>query len=144
MTSSKKKPGKLLLTEKGVKHESIAGTNMVNAVKKNAVKHFVFSSLSDIRKGSAGKFTGAIDMNNEVKSERLARQEVDGYTGIAAPGLSILYVVFVAVLRSSGSLYAYFTSPCTLEFNVKSGPQGMAPSSMQLTMSCSGWIYAGL
>lgn len=82
MTSNQKEPGELLMTEEDLKHEVVAGRNMINAVKKNGVKHFVFSGLPDIIKGSNGKFKGAINMNNKVEIEQIARRELDGYTGI--------------------------------------------------------------
>jgi nucleoside-diphosphate-sugar epimerase len=87
MTSNQKEPGVLLMTEEDVRHEVVAGRNMVDAVKKNGVEHFVFSTLPDIREGSDGKFTGAINMNNKVEIERLARQELYGYSGVV-PGTS--------------------------------------------------------
>lgn len=82
MTSNQKYPGEMLMTEEDVKHEIMAGKNMINAVKKNGVKHFVFSGLPDVIKGSNGKFKGAINMNNKVEIEQIARRELDGYTGI--------------------------------------------------------------
>ncbi|KEF55881.1 uncharacterized protein A1O9_07461 [Exophiala aquamarina CBS 119918] len=82
MTANQKEPGELLMTEEDMKHDIVAGKNMINAAKKNGVKHFVFSSLPDIIKGSNNKFKGAIIMNNKVEIEKLARRELDGYTGI--------------------------------------------------------------
>jgi nucleoside-diphosphate-sugar epimerase len=87
MTANQKEPGELVMTEEDMKHEIVAGKNMIDAVKKNGVKHFVFSSLPDIIKGSNNKFKGAINMNNKVEIEQIARRELDGYTGII-PGRS--------------------------------------------------------
>ncbi|KFA55650.1 hypothetical protein S40293_09299 [Stachybotrys chartarum IBT 40293] len=61
-----------------VKYEIVAGKNIINAIKKNGVKHIMFSSLPDIIKGSNGKFTGAIIMNNKVEVEQTTRKELDG------------------------------------------------------------------
>ncbi|KEY74381.1 hypothetical protein S7711_07288 [Stachybotrys chartarum IBT 7711] len=61
-----------------VNYEIVAGKNIINAIKKNGVKHIMFSSLPDIIKGSNGKFTGAIIMNNKVEVEQTTRKELDG------------------------------------------------------------------
>lgn len=77
------------MTEEDVKHEIVAGKNIINAAKRNGVKHFVFSSLPDITKGSNDKFKGAINMNNKVVIEQIAPRERDGYTCII-PGRRVL------------------------------------------------------
>jgi nucleoside-diphosphate-sugar epimerase len=108
MTSNQKEPGVPLLTEEDVKHEVVAGENMIKAIKKNGVQHFVFSSLPDIIKASNGKFRGAINMNNKVEIEKLARRELEGFTAIV-PGKHVDHVDHVdhldVYLTSAGNFY---------------------------------------
>lgn len=72
MTSNQNESGVVLMTKEGVKHEIVAGRNMINAIKKNGVRHFVFSNVPDIGKASNGKFKGAINMNNKFEIENIA------------------------------------------------------------------------
>lgn len=82
-------PGRTLTTEEELLHEIEGGRNQVEASKECGVKHFVFSSLPDMRRVTNGKYTGIHHMNNKHDVETIARAELDAPTFLV-PGVSLI------------------------------------------------------
>ncbi|KAH7321082.1 hypothetical protein B0I35DRAFT_428508 [Stachybotrys elegans] len=77
-------PGTWFIKEEEVAHELEAGRNIVDAAKHNSVEHFVFSSMPDMIKATAGRYTKLHHMHNKFLTEQYARTHLDAVTCLIA------------------------------------------------------------
>ena len=80
--TSERYPGKTLTKESELKHEIEAGCNIIFAAKECGIKHLVFSSLPDTVEASGRKFKRIHHMNNKHAIEKMAREQVEGFTAV--------------------------------------------------------------
>ena len=74
--------GRVLVNEGEMTHEIEAGRNMVMAAKECGVEHFVFSSLPDMVRTTAGQFPRIHHMNNKHAVEQIAKDHLRGVTSL--------------------------------------------------------------
>jgi len=80
--TSERYPGKTLTEESELKHEINAGSNIISAAKDSGIQHLVFSSLPDTVEASGGQFKRIHHMNNKHAIEKMAREELEGFTAV--------------------------------------------------------------
>ncbi|KAJ5430492.1 hypothetical protein N7491_007508 [Penicillium cf. griseofulvum] len=77
---------KIIATEEDMKHELQAGKNIVAAAKTCNVKHFVFSSLPNMKQVTSGRFQKIFHMDHKSIIEQWAKDELLAVTCLI-PGL---------------------------------------------------------
>lgn len=71
---------KIIANEEGMKHELQAGRNIVDAAKSCNVKHFVLSSLPNMKKVTSGRFEKIFHMDHKSIIEQWAKEELSAVT----------------------------------------------------------------
>ncbi|KAI0112103.1 hypothetical protein GGR51DRAFT_508060 [Nemania sp. FL0031] len=74
--------GKTLVKPEEQRQEVEQGRIVIDAAKYCGVKHFVMSSLPDMVKASAGRFTDIYHMDQKYEVEQYARNQLDYVTSI--------------------------------------------------------------
>ncbi|GKZ30314.1 hypothetical protein AbraIFM66950_008651 [Aspergillus brasiliensis] len=82
-------PGQMIETEEDMKHELVAGRNIVAAAKVSGVHHFVISSLPNIAEASKGRFQKVFHFDHKFQIEQLAKRELAAVTALR-PGESLI------------------------------------------------------
>lgn len=72
--------GKIIANEEGMKHELQAGKNIVAAAKTCNVKHFVLSSLPNMKQVTSGRFQKIFHMDHKSIIEQWAKDELSAVT----------------------------------------------------------------
>ncbi|KAJ5816191.1 hypothetical protein N7447_008424 [Penicillium robsamsonii] len=72
--------GKIIANEEGMKHELQAGKNIVAAAKTCNVKHFVLSSLPNMKQATSGRFQKIFHMDHKSIIEQWAKDELSAVT----------------------------------------------------------------
>ncbi|OJJ35675.1 hypothetical protein ASPWEDRAFT_172472 [Aspergillus wentii DTO 134E9] len=75
-------PGKLIQTEEEMRHELVAGRNIVDAAKACHISHVVMSSLPNIAEASQGRFTKVYHFDHKNQIEKWAREELYAITSL--------------------------------------------------------------
>ncbi|GLA00430.1 hypothetical protein AnigIFM60653_008492 [Aspergillus niger] len=73
-------PGQMIETEEDLKHELVAGKNIVAAAKTSQVHHFVISSLPNLAEASKGRFQKVYHFDHKYQIEQLAKSELAAVT----------------------------------------------------------------
>ncbi|GLA44000.1 hypothetical protein AnigIFM63309_002261 [Aspergillus niger] len=73
-------PGQMIETEEDLKHELVAGKNIVAAAKTSQVHHFVISSLPNLAEASMGRFQKVYHFDHKYQIEQLAKSELAAVT----------------------------------------------------------------
>lgn len=81
-------PGQMIETEEDLKHELVAGKNIVAAAKTSQVHHFVISSLPNLAEASKGRFQKVYHFDHKYQIEQLAKSELAAVT-VLRPGESL-------------------------------------------------------
>lgn len=72
--------GTVYNTEVDIRHELEAGHNIVDAAAKAGVKHFVFSSLPNIKKASNGRYSKVYHFDFKSQIDQWARERLPAVT----------------------------------------------------------------
>lgn len=80
--------GKTLVEPEELRQEVEQGRVVVDAAKHCGVKHFVMSSLPDMKKASGGRFTDIYHMDLKYEIEQYARSQLDHVTAVIPGTLS--------------------------------------------------------
>ncbi|GKZ17805.1 hypothetical protein AbraIFM66951_001069 [Aspergillus brasiliensis] len=75
-------PGQMIETEEDMKHELVAGRNIVAAAKVSGVRHFVISSLPNLAEASKGRFQKVFHFDHKFQIEQLAKSELAAVTAL--------------------------------------------------------------
>ncbi|KAJ5693404.1 hypothetical protein N7462_002827 [Penicillium macrosclerotiorum] len=78
--------GQIIQDEADMKHELIAGQNIINAAKICQIKHFVMSSLPSISNASNGRFSKVLHFDQKHDIEEMAQKELPAT--FVHPGMS--------------------------------------------------------
>lgn len=107
----------LIADEEGMKHELQAGRNIVAAAKSCSVKHFVFSSLPNMKEVTSGRFEKIFHMDHKAIIERWAREELAAVTCLIpgeSRGIEALNITHFNVLSPHRSISHQFEAPTVL------------------------------
>ncbi|RDK42177.1 cinnamoyl-CoA reductase [Aspergillus phoenicis ATCC 13157] len=103
-------PGQMIETEEDLKHELVAGKNIVAAAKTSQVHHFVISSLPNLAEASKGRFQKVYHFDHKYQIEQLAKSELAAVT-VLRPGLFYTNMQWVQYCRRNGDGVVRFCPP---------------------------------
>ncbi|OJJ76722.1 hypothetical protein ASPBRDRAFT_72591 [Aspergillus brasiliensis CBS 101740] len=103
-------PRQMIETEEDMKHELVAGRNIVAAAEVSGVHHFVISSLPNIAEASKGRFQKVFHFDHKFQIEQLARRELAAVTALR-PGLFYTNVQWAQYCRRNEDGTARFCPP---------------------------------
>ena len=107
----------LIADEEGMKHELQAGRNIVAAAKSCSVKHFVFSSLPNMKEVTSGRFEKIFHMDHKAIIQRWAREGLSAVTCLIpgeSRGIEALNITHFNVSSSHRSISHQFEAPTVL------------------------------
>ena len=107
----------LIADEEGMKHELQAGRNIVAAAKSCSVKHFVFSSLPNMKEVTSGRFEKIFHMDHKAIIQRWAREGLSAVTCLIpgeSHGIEALNITHFNVSSSHRSISHQFEAPTVL------------------------------
>ena len=107
----------LIADEEGMKHELQAGPNIIDAAKSCSVKHFVFSSLPNMKEVTSGRFEKIFHMDHKAIIERWAREELAAVTCLIpgeSRGIEALNITHFNVSSSYRSISHQSEAPTVL------------------------------
>jgi uncharacterized protein YbjT (DUF2867 family) len=96
---------KQLLSEEDMLHEIESGRKMIQAAKDCGVEHFVFSSLPDMMKATAGRYPKLFHMNNKHGIETIAREQLPGKCTFIIPGFFYTNLNWQQYSRREGDFF---------------------------------------
>jgi uncharacterized protein YbjT (DUF2867 family) len=97
---------KPLVNEEDMLHEIESGRKMVQAAKDCGVQHFVFSSLPDMMRATAGRYPKLFHMINKHSIEIIAREQLPGKCTFIIPGFFYTNLNWQQYSRREGTFLA--------------------------------------